>query len=144
MVAIMSVSTGYEAYEKREKYLAGQILFSPESRLGQIYSRRVIINPGQAALFSVFNLPPDRKIFTNYAIVGLGSEGTAENFYQARVTLGNPDDWVFTTEKFQKVITLPGHFQFELDGEDLLGEYLYMTFITWQLSDTPVDYFVRL
>jgi hypothetical protein len=150
MVTIMSIITGYEtfatnpSYGKREKYLAGHVLFAPDSQLGQVFSRRVIIAPGQASLFSVFNLPSDRKIFTNYVIVGLGSEGTAENYYQARMTLGSSDDWIFTKEKFQKVITLPGHYQFELDGEDLLGQYLYMTYITWQLSDTPVDSFVRL
>jgi hypothetical protein len=119
------------------------VLFSPESRPDQKFSRRVEILPGMAALFTCHNLPPNRVVYTNQVVVGLAS-GQGTDFYRIRMKIIDPEKWVFTRDAPQKIVSLPGVYRFELDAVDVLGEDFLMEYMTWRLADRPVDELVVL
>jgi hypothetical protein len=143
----MNIITGHETgrfpacadgHPVRGRELGRNLVFHPDSRLDEPYSRRVPIHPGTASLFTVHGLPPDRRVFTHQVVVGRDSLSAAD-FFRVRMRLGGEDPWVFTRERPQKIITLPGTYRFELEDMDLLGEDFAMEYVTWNLSECPVQ-----
>ena len=151
----MGIRTGYEtgmgqgppAGYNPQPAVTANVLFSPDSPLGERFSARLNILPGMAYLVSAYNLPADRKIFLNQISTGTlpgreKAEGWTPNrgqdFFMQRFLLGGADRWTLSERQPQILLLVPGRYRFELEDEDMLGEDLQVEFYAWELAKTPV------
>jgi hypothetical protein len=142
----MHITTGYElgchgdpAVQGGRSELNRDTIFSSGSNLEQPFSRRVIVLPGTAAMFTCYALPEGRSVETWQVVVGRDTEGAGSDFYMIKMSLGAPASWLFTQTFPQKIITLPGTYRFRLSDPDILhSEDFVMDRVVWRLEDTPV------
>lgn len=109
-------------------------LFTPDSPLDQIYSRRVTLSDGLLYLFRAYNLPVDRRIYMNLVSAEhAGSKADGEplfgrDLYIQRMTLGGPEKWILTSDSPQMLVNLSGVYRFELENLDMLGADLCLEY----------------
>lgn len=139
----------------------GVQLFHQLSRLGEVFSPPLRLKPGEAAFIDVYNLPEGGEIYTNRIIIGSfavpcggtcppplkSTQGDNIIMAEKRMTLGNPDAWIFYNRpsagegerklQVQMVITLPGDYRFELSDEGLLGQDMILEYRKFDLDKVP-------
>jgi hypothetical protein len=143
----MHIQTGFESGHPGHMHgpppgqhgVTHAILFHPGSRLDEPFSRRVIVPPGTAALFTAHHLPSNRRVFVNQVTVGRDSGSAAADMLRIRMRLGGAERWVFTALRPQKIITLPGYYRMELEDQDMIDDEFTMEYVSWNLSDCPVQ-----
>lgn len=130
----------------------GKIIFSPDSSLEYIVSKVVPVAPGIGIIVSAYNIPDNEKIYVNRIVRGSYrsdnkgvncsiengySEDDATTMFTTRMALGDPDDWILTSQKEQLLIAIPGNYTFELSNINMLGGYMHVEYIEWGLALTP-------
>jgi hypothetical protein len=149
---IIPISTGFE-----EEFTLPQserrAIFCREQMTDSEFSEVVSIAPGEVGVFTVYYMPPCEEIYTLW--LSRGGYGTkpgqgaiarpAVDLYQLRMTLGGPENWVFTEARPQKIIVMPGSYRFELSNKEMRDSDMFMEYYPlpmaklWRLSQMVVS-----
>lgn len=142
------------------------ILFSPDTPQGTIFSPSITVTPGKCVLIDAYNMPKDQPIYVNRIVkstsgpvqvdmcdpcaikcAALGAPGTI--MFRERMRMGctgapwqllNSDQ---TVPVIQLLVAVPGTYELELSDTNMLGD-MEVEYVGWDLSLTPYlpkDYF---
>lgn len=142
------------------------ILFSPESPQGSVYSSSFTITPGTCVLIDAYNLPENQPIYVNRIVKSTGSVGVPDMcdpcaiqcaayglpgtvVFRERMRLGcSKEPWqlIKTADNVttQLLIAVPGMYELELSSVGMLGT-LEVEYISWDMRLTvglPSAYYV--
>lgn len=158
------ISTGISAGINTSSMAGGspkstwEILFNPlKSPIDDAFSPPVVISPGKGIFAVVYGLGEGEEVYTNITTVGSGRIGEhdpctfgvvgpisirGQLIDISRVTLGDPDEWIFRNDpegkgiKVQMVINMPGRYQFELQNS-MMASTIYMEYCFFDLEKIP-------
>jgi len=134
-----------------------EILFSPNTPPGTIYSHVFTVGPGQVVLIDAYNMPDfswvrvNRVAVSNYAPIVIDGPCPPCNMlkrdpdgqitFEAPMTLGCEPCWrLFRNsdidQQLQLMFMVPGMYRLELKDTDMLGD-LEVEMQRWVMANTP-------
>lgn len=132
-----NIDTGFEldGYPRDVPPGERRVLFGPDSPPNQLFSPRLDVRPGKAALVHAFGLEGEGSIFVRAVRpqsfkIGPGSSYSMDA-HLGPVTLGGAELWALDAFHRQLLITLPGLYRLELSDLLILTETLLVEYFTW-------------